>query len=274
MSRIKQNVKLNEPEMTAATILDLLSEEDSVVAVRYLVGNFLTFMPAKNFEGDVPDFENLGKMITQVENRFTRFDDLSFSQRSKQFQDLIVNRFFQKYLTTPETQQRELSEWSLSETAREVVYALFENKNNIESFIQAPEAFINAIEGDTFDPMLDEERTALVAIARDEKLLWQEFDQASLGDADGDGDTYILIGSELSAGVPSQEAMMWLHKNLLSFFKEYGYMPGYGSYVTEAYLRTHVVLGPGVSEREKDFLVRTGINVYDRRNSELIGSLG
>ncbi|WP_420640879.1 hypothetical protein [Candidatus Leptofilum sp.] len=273
MSNHKQNVKLNELEMTAATILGLLNDQDDVVAVRYLVGNFLTFMPVKNFEGNVPRFENLEKSLSQVENRFTRFDDLSFSQRSKQFRDLIVNRFSQKYLATSEA-QRVLSEMSLSEPATEVVYALFNSKDNLESFIQAPEAFINAKEDEVHKRVSAEERAALMAIANDEKLLWQEFDQASLGDADGDGDTYILIGSEPSVGVPSQEAMIWLHKNLSSFFAEYGYLPGYGSYVTEAYLRTHVVLGPGVSEQEKDFLVRNGINVYDRRNSKLIGSLG
>jgi len=155
----------------------------------------------------------------------------------------------------------------LSPAAREVCLGLLEDKGRLERYLSEPEGFI----GKWAEEMTLEEREALVRVAGEQPdLVRNAFDSVELGGARGDGNTYILIGLDRERNLPDRKGWEWLGRQLGRFASRNGFLPSCGYYVTEAQSCQRIILGPGVTDRERDFLQFSGHEVIDRRDGGLL----
>jgi hypothetical protein len=166
--------------------------------------------------------------------------------------------------------EREFSPEQLSPGARQAIRSLLENRDSLESFLENPEKFIGEYQQSTEYPIKDEEADALVRAAREQpEVVAHVFDSVELGRSTiGDGNAYILIGIDEGTGLPNKEGMRWYLDQLDNFVELNGFVPGIGFYVTEASLRHSVILGPGVSDRAREYLKFIGHEIVDHREGQ------
>jgi len=155
----------------------------------------------------------------------------------------------------------------LSPAAREACLGLLEDVGGLEGYLSDPERFIRKWAGG----MTPEEREALVRVAREQPALVRNaFDSVELGGARGDGNTYILIGLDRKRNLPDQKGWEWLGSQMEGFVARNGFLPSCGYYVTEAQSCQRIILGPGVTDRERDFLQFSGHELIDKRDGGLL----
>lgn len=270
---VVSQVRLVSTDVLTDVISKLLFDWDNIVEIKYVKRSYVSFFKYEQTSRFV-DIDKLPdiKDVSTVRNRFTQFDGLALSDRSLTYQQKVVDSFARSYLFAQSGADFE-SGPTLSNAVAYVIRSLLDNEQTLNAFLLDPEGFLTVREQETDSMLMEGERTAFLNLAQNADTLRRELDQVALGDSTGDGDTYILIGIESETGIPSKDALLWLHENLANFVGYHGYMPGYGGYVTEANLRNHVVLGPGATDRDRDFLARNGIKTYDRRDWQPIGTL-
>ncbi len=190
---------------------------------------------------------------------FTGFDGVLLSNRPPSFQKLVADSFVNGVVSS----NLDSAEMEFSPPVYELAGLIFENEGQTSAFLDNPSGFVEQ-SGLTFSA--EEER--LILEAADKKLeVGNVSDLAELGNSAGDGNTYLLLGS----GVPDEAQLAWLQQSLSEFQEEYGFLPAYGGYVTEAALRSRVIIGPGVTEREVEYLRRNVGDLLDRRGVDGIG---
>lgn len=176
--------------------------------------------------------------------------------------DLLQNMRFFEDAFLPE---------QISVAVRKVVLSLLENREELEFYLREPEIYV--AEKDSDHLLTDLEKRAFLRAAQEKgEQVLHAFDCVELGRGRGDGNVYVLIGWEKNGRLPSEQGQDWFRSQLPQFVEENGFVPGFGWYVTEARMRYHVVVGPGVTEREIDFLRFFGHKVIDRRDGQEIGN--
>lgn len=157
----------------------------------------------------------------------------------------------------------------ISPAVKMLAARILENKDEMQAYLAAPESYVD---GYGRDDLSDLERRAFVSAAHDKAVLVRHaFDCVELGRGPGDGNVFVLIGWEADRKLPSQDGLDWFRRELPDFVAENGFVPGFGWYITEARMRYHVILGPGVTDRERDFLAFFGHRVIERREGQEIG---
>jgi hypothetical protein len=159
----------------------------------------------------------------------------------------------------------------LSTGARRVIRSLLEDQPNLKQYLSEPGSFIKAqAEG----LIQDEEAKALVTLANEQPdLVRYSFNVVEIGGADGDGNTYILIGIDPDKNLPSPEGLQWLQKGIDGFVNANGFLPSFGWYLTEAQTCRRVIAGPGVSDRDISYLQFMGHDITDQRQSGSLNEL-
>jgi hypothetical protein len=162
----------------------------------------------------------------------------------------------------------------LSPTTRMACLLVLEDQEGLASFLESPETTIRNAESLTALPCPEKEINALIQAANEKPdVIRSAFDSVALGRARGDGNTYILLGINLATGLPDKDWFDWIIGQLDQVVQINGFLPVFGYYVTAARSHHTVVLGPGVTEREKEFLTFFGHKIIDRRNGEAIGKI-
>lgn len=156
----------------------------------------------------------------------------------------------------------------ISPAVRELVATILEKESEVNAYLDDPASYL---EKNSHSDLSDLERRAFLNAARDKgNLVRHAFNCVELGRGRGDGNVYVLIGWDEN-GLPSTHGLDWFWRELPHFVARYHFVPGFGWYVTEARMRYHVILGPGVTERERAFLAFFGHRLVDRRNGQEIG---
>ncbi len=167
--------------------------------------------------------------------------------------------------------ENEFSPEQLSPAAREAIQNLLEDQTSLNAYLGNAAKFV----GRWGDQLPQAESQALIRAAADKpNLIRRAFDSVELGRARGDGNTYVLIGVDPTTNQPRREWLMWVVDQLSGFVTQNGFMPAFGCFVTEARMRYRVILGPGVTDREKDFLALFGHQIIDKSHEKTIGYLG
>ncbi|HRQ40095.1 MAG TPA: hypothetical protein PLD25_19470 [Chloroflexota bacterium] len=157
----------------------------------------------------------------------------------------------------------------ISPAVKELSAAILENKEQVAAYLAAPESYVDQYGR---DDLSDLERRAFVSAAQDKgDLVRHAFDCVELGRGRGDGNVYVLIGWEEGGTMPDPNGLDWFGNELPGFVANNNFVPGFGWYVTEARMRYHVILGPGVTDRDRDFLAFFGHRLVDRRDGQEIG---
>ncbi len=159
----------------------------------------------------------------------------------------------------------------LSPAARQICLNLLDSATQLERYLENPQEFVREYSDSTLHEV---EAAAFVRAANEKRdLVVKAFDCVELGRAKGDSNTYILIGLDNERRLPNRRGLEWFAAQLELFVAANGFIPGFGWYVTEARMRYRVILGPGVTDREKTFLAFFGHEVIDRRQADDIGLL-
>jgi len=176
----------------------------------------------------------------------------------------------------------------ISPALRQVCLNLLENRTSTARFVQADRKGRQAMikewaVGAEGERLTEREFTALMRAAEEKpELVLRAQDSVELGRAQGDENTYILIGlkvdPELNLPVPEGvserfAAWYWVMNQLDDFVKVNGFMPAFGPYITEARMRYRVVMGPGTGDRECDFMSFYLHELIDRTQGGPIGRL-
>lgn len=179
-----------------------------------------------------------------------------------------------KLLEKVERVEETFTPQSLSAAARYACRLLLHSRADVNAFLEDPEKILSQAEAETGEKLTEAERNAFVQ-ARDEQpdVIRYAFDHVELGQAPGDGNTYILIGVDPELKRPRAEWAQWATDQLEICYELNGFWPAYGPFVTEAHGRFRVVLGPGVTEREIGYLQFAGIELIDRTDGADIGLL-
>ena len=158
----------------------------------------------------------------------------------------------------------------LSPGTRTVIRALLEDELTLEAYLANSEAFVDSVLQGQEEPIDEAERAALIQAAADKPdLITNTFDSVSLGRSQqGDGNTYILIGTDPETNLLSSAGLEWYQANIEAFVALNGFLPAFGHYVTEASLRYRVIAGPDVSPRAMRYLTFGGNVVVDRRDGQ------
>jgi len=155
----------------------------------------------------------------------------------------------------------------LSPAARQVCLRLLEDEESLARFLESPAGFIETVEAQVGSRLTAEEKLALTRAASEKPdAMRAALDSVALGRAHGDENTYILIGVDPREPVTGQRGMRWLYEQLDNFVALNHFLPAFGYFVTEARLRYRVILGPGVSDRDKRFLEFFGHEAIDMRD--------
>jgi hypothetical protein len=175
---------------------------------------------------------------------------------------------------------------AVSPALRGVVRHLLENRGMLEEYMATSDEGRNSLidgwqESSEAGELTAGERFALLQAAVDRReLMGSAYDHIELGRGPGDENTYILIGNnfgpdlQLFGGTPARfDAWRWVVEQLEEFETLNGFIPAFGPYVTEARMRYRVIIGPGVSDREVEFLRFHGHELIDRRDGSDIGKL-
>lgn len=155
---------------------------------------------------------------------------------------------------------------TLAQATRMLIRHIIENYESAIEFVNAPEEFIKRLE---LSEIPDREYNALLrAAAEKQDQIVHTVNDIELGASSkiGDGNTYILIGFDRETMQPDKEGLKWYIDNIRSFVNQNGSFPAFGYYITEALLRYNVIVGPGVSQREVDYLIFQGHVVSDYRD--------
>ena len=162
---------------------------------------------------------------------------------------------------------------SLSASARAVIRALLEDESSLESYLGDSAGFVDYVLEGQEAPIGEAEREALIQAAADKPdLITNTFDSVALGRAQqGDGNTFILIGTDPETNLPSNAGLAWYQTYIADFVAQNGFLPGFGHYVTEASLCYRVIAGPDVSSRAMRYLTFGGNVVVDRRDGQSFG---
>lgn len=158
----------------------------------------------------------------------------------------------------------------ISPGLREACRAILNDAASLQSYMRVPEEFLAGWE----EQLTPREKEACLRAAREKQaLIVDVFDHLELGRASGDNNTYILIGVDRARHAPDQQGWAWLMSQLDEFVTLNNFLPAFGCFVTEARTRYRVITGPGVTQREYDFLAFSGHELINRRNGEPIGRL-
>ena len=156
----------------------------------------------------------------------------------------------------------------ISPAVKIIVSEILESQSRMVTYLNYPEAFVDDYGGEEISEL---ERRALIKAATDKAVQVRlAFDSVELGRGRGDGNVYILIGWDEHRILPSQEGLDWFAQELPNFVNNYGFVPGFGWYLTEARMRYQVILGPGVTDREMAFLASFGHRIFDNRDGQEI----
>ncbi len=254
--------------------------DSTIVKVLRTPNSIQFWNPEKEKPTDVANIGDLLKpnsrksLISEGYSRralYTRFDDKSLSQRSDRFQKRVARLFIQNVLM--QNVNGEMTENDLERINHEVIYIILENREHLDKYLDNTAAFLTEAEEKLGVVLSDEERLQFEQVSFALEAIYNVFDYVELGESAGDGDTYILVGTAVDNDVPTIETMMWLQQNLTKFKKRHAFLPGYGSYVTEAALRHRVIMGPDVTEREAEYLQNNVYDVHDYRDGRSIDSL-
>lgn len=224
---------------------------------------------------DDPDLEIKEIEISGINFRrnalYRRFDGKPLSIRSEAFQTQVANMFVEDVLL--EDVNEDVAGSDSLKNKLGIARLILEREEHLQGYLKDTQAFLAKAEENLNISLSNEERIRFEQSANNQTAIYSLFDYVQLGEAMGDGDTYILVGTSEYDHAPTSDTMMWLQKNLAEFMDQYGYLPGYGSYVTEATLRQRVVLGPDVTEQEANYIANNVFDVYDCRDGQSIISL-
>jgi hypothetical protein len=159
----------------------------------------------------------------------------------------------------------------LSPAARQFCIAVLESRESLENYLNNPAGFMEGLQADM--KPLEVEVFQRAAKEKADAVL-RAFDNAELGRARGDGNTYILMAVDLDKNLPDPRSLEWTLNQLPIFVEQNGFLPAFGCFVTQAQLNFHVVLAPNVGDRERDFLMFYGSRIIDRRDGNPIGRIG
>jgi hypothetical protein len=96
-------------------------------------------------------------------------------------------------------------------------------------------------------------------------MILQAYNHIELGGAQGDGNVYVLLGTDVESGLPTRESWDWAYDNLAAFAANNdGVVPSFGYYLSEAQLCYWAIAGPDVDRRALDYLAGSGSRVIDR----------
>ena len=175
-----------------------------------------------------------------------------------------------RFLDFIRIEQTHFSADMLSTGTRKAIGWLLESRQTLEAYLQEP----TTISYEYQSEMTELEVNALIRAATDKpELIQRAFDSVELGRASGDGNTYILLGVDRERHLPNAEAWAWLNDQLPVFAEMNGFLPAFGCFITQARQQFHVILGPGVTDREKTFLEFYGNRVHDYRDGSALDSL-
>lgn len=203
-------------------------------------------------------------------SRYSRFDGKPLSARTVAFRQQIAELFVRDVLLPEENPDIDLDK----EDARlAVALLILEDDINLKHYFDNANDFLDEIVIAENINLPEEHRLELVrASEMRQTAIYSLFDYAELGESAGDGNTYILVGAA-SDGRPTVEAMLWLQQSLAEFVERYGFLPGYGSYVTEAALRQRVILGPDTTERDLEYIKNNVFDWHDCRYGQSVTDL-
>jgi hypothetical protein len=202
----------------------------------------------------------------QLNSLYTRFDHKPLSSRTNVFKAQIAELFVRDVLL-----QDVETEAGVSKQDAKANMALFilEDREHLSRYLNDPATFLSETEEMAGIELSIEEKAQFTQAVVNQDAILSLFDYAELGESSGDGDTYILVGTAVT-NIPTIEAMMWLQQSLAQFIDRYGFLPAYGSYVTEAALRQRVIIGPDVTEREKKYIENNVFDPHDYRDGRQI----
>lgn len=156
----------------------------------------------------------------------------------------------------------------LSDGARAAILALLEDQDRLAQYLREPRSFLESYA----QGAQPEEIAALTALSEEQPALVENaFDQVELGGSAGDGNTYILLG--MQGDQPSVDNLEWLKSGIGQFVEKNGFAPSVGWYLTAAQACHRVILGPGVSDRDRRFLEFMGHEIIDRRDGAPLADL-
>lgn len=156
----------------------------------------------------------------------------------------------------------------VSPAVRQLTADILEDRRQLMTYLDQPEGYV-AQRG---TELSDLEKRAFIRAARDKRdLIGHAFDCVELGRGRGDGNLYVLIGWAADGQLPHEGGVAWFWSQLPQFVADNQFVPGFGWYITEARMRYHIILGPGVTDREREFLRFFGHHIIDRRDGQEIG---
>ena len=199
---------------------------------------------------------------------FTRFDGKLLSERTLEFQLQVAEMFVNTMIFQNEDLNTDDS--NVRDDLRQTVVAILDDKAPLERYLDNPELFLSEVEQTLGVTLSPEERVKFTEATSKRNAIYSLFEYGQLGESAGDGDSYILIGTNGQTNTPSIETMTWLQQFLAEFVERFGFLPAYGSYVTEAVLRKRVIMGPDVTEREKGYIEDHVYDHHDYRNGRQI----
>jgi hypothetical protein len=176
-----------------------------------------------------------------------------------------------EFLNAIQVEEETLTHEWITPALRDFCLALLDNAAALQRYLEAGQTrSLPPYPGAEQLTTLEKEACLRAALEKRELIL-DTFNYLELGRAPGDDDTYILVGVDRAHHAPDPRGMQWLWEQLRTLAAhEKSFTPAFGCLVTEARARYRVITGPGVTQREFEFLAFAGHELLDCRDGQSI----